>query len=185
MTRSLLALALAGCDDLLAESATCPPAFSSDETGACVFDEDAVAALVRTFEDAGFVKINAEPFLQIYGTQIERNVWVTPLRTPGLRITASDLYAAVDPDAPDRPLIDDFPVGTVIVHEAIDRTEGHGVRVKREPGWDSEDGHSWWFGKIFDDGTPDENECSPCTDCHGPSVLLPTEGLVGVTREAM
>lgn len=175
---------LAACGEALVPSDPCPPTFALAEDGQCAFDEEAVLELVRTFDDGGLVRVNDEPFEQIYGTLIQRNVWITPLPLPGGG-TAATLYAGIDPDDNVTPLAQDFPTGTVIVHEAIDREEGHGVQIKREEGWVGEDGRDWWFGKIFDDGSYDPNECSPCEMCHSDANRPMTDGLVGVTRDAM
>jgi hypothetical protein len=178
-----LLLALASCDDAVFPDTSCSPAFvrvGSD----CVFDEGAVQELIQSFEQGRFEEINAAPFVQIYGDAIERNVWVT--RTPlGDGTTAADLYRSIDPARGDQVLDRAFPVGTVIVHEAVNREQGHGVQVRREDGFVADDGGAWWDGKLFDDGTFDENPCNPCSDCHSPDARPGTEGLVGVTREAM
>jgi hypothetical protein len=75
------------------------------------------------------------------------------------------LYERVEPSGSDR-IAHDFPVGTVFIHEAVNREEGHGVAVKRSDHTDEYNGSSWWYGKIFDDGTDDTNTCNPCGSCH-------------------
>ena len=80
MSRSLLPLlVLAGCDDFIADGPTCPPAYTEIPDEGCVFDEEQVFELVRTFDEGAFVKVNHDPFTQIYGVLIQRNVWVTPV----------------------------------------------------------------------------------------------------------
>lgn len=169
--RALLLLpALAACDDLTHAYVTpsCPPTSVEDEAGACHFDEAEVAELVRTFDRGRLVRVNAVPFEQISSAGVMRNVWITP--------EAEALYRRVDPDR-EVALPEPFPVGTAIVHERVDRLEGHTVQVKLEDGW--------WFGKYFDDGTPDEVPCTPCVACHNEDLHPTTEGLWGVPRHAL
>lgn len=147
-----------------------------DATGECVFDEDSVQELMRTFDHGGLARVNAVPFEQITHPGVMRDVWITP--------AAESLYRQVDPDA-DLELSRAFPVGTVIVHERIDGSEGNTVQVKREPGRVGDNGEVWWFGKYFLDGSPDVDPCSPCIACHSLDMHPTTEGLFGVPRHAL
>ncbi|MCB9698807.1 MAG: hypothetical protein H6738_18645 [Alphaproteobacteria bacterium] len=175
-------LALAGCDDI--ELPACPPGHV-DSLGGCVFDEATAIDLVTTFDQGDLEKINGEPFLQIVSATvpIERNVWVTPtpvvVEDDTLELTAADLYRQIDPDHL-APLDGDFPVGTVIVHEAVNREEGHAVQIRLADDYDDGFGRHWWFAKVFDDGTLDENPCNPCSDCHNSAVRPESDGLWGV-----
>lgn len=174
---------LAGCDDTVFVE-PCPPAFALGPEG-CVFDEDAVAEIARTFDAGGLVRINAAPFRQYAGSSIRRNVWVTPVPL-GNGQDAVDLYLGVDPTSV-APVGDPlaFPVGTVVVHEAVDREEGHGVTVRREEGWTDEEGRGWYMAKLFDDGTPDAVPCTPCVACHSDAARPATDGLWGVPPSAL
>jgi hypothetical protein len=205
MTLGIVSL-LAGCADASLSADTddsstpaCGPGFVMTEAG-CEFSEEAVAEVVRTFDQGSLVLVNAEPFMQEMGTNIRRNVWVSP--TPldsgddesadastfagasDNALTAVDLYLLIDPSEYDTDLPEEFPVGTFILHEAVDREEGHGIQVKlSEP--KEEDGRDWWFGKMFDDGKVDETECSPCIACHNDDVRPTNEGLWGVPTTAL
>jgi hypothetical protein len=181
----LVLVASVGCDDVVVGN-PCPPTFREEEDGSCVFDEDAVVELAQTFRNGDLEKINAEPFLQVFaaGPRIRRNVWVTPLDLREGVGSAADLYAEVDPAA-DTVLDRRFPVGTVIVHEAVDGEEGNAIQVKRERGYDDGFGRQWWFTKIHEDGTPDDNPCAPCVTCHSLDIRPGSDGLWGVPREAL
>ncbi|MFZ5476999.1 MAG: hypothetical protein ACOZNI_09520 [Myxococcota bacterium] len=176
----LLFLACAPVDDT-----PCPPGFVVDIfDGACVFDEDSVVDVVVNMDSSGLVRVNAEPFVQVMGPAFERNVWVSPVPSreePGADALA--LYLAIDPEDPDGELWADFPVGTLLVHETVNREEGHTVQVKRDD-WLDENGRGWWFGKYYDDGTKDENACTPCVACHNGDTRPGTEGLWGVPHHA-
>ena len=152
----------------------------------CAFSEEAVQAVVSNLENEGLVLINPEPFMQLFGTLVRRNVWVSPvaLDAPTAELAdAVDLYALVDPEVSEA-LPAAFPIGTLIVHEAVDREEGHGVQVKISHG-DGKTDTGWWFGKIWDTGEPDENACAPCIECHSPVHRQPSEGLWGVPASAL
>ena len=176
-----------GCHEtpVEAQGDGCPPLFRDGPYG-CLFDEDAVNEVAQTFRESDLEKINNEPFLQVVtlGTPILRNVWVSPVPLLDGSRTASDLYRMINPHASDQ-LDADFPVGTIIVHEAVNGEEGNGIQVRREDTWDDGSGRPWWFAKIFDDGTLDENPCSPCVACHATTVRPGSEGLWGVPREAL
>jgi hypothetical protein len=181
----LMLIALTGCDDLVASApeSPCPPAFAQDETGECVFDEEAVADLMRSFADGDLVQINAEPFPQVTDSNVERNVYITPLFVaPGLDTV--DLYQLVDPYRADDELPFEFPVGTAIVHERVDGLEGSTIQVKREEGFEGDEGRQWWFGKYWPDGEPDLVDCTPCILCHTETAHPGTEGLYGVPGDA-
>ncbi|HNH49938.1 MAG TPA: hypothetical protein PKY30_23035, partial [Myxococcota bacterium] len=67
----------------------------------------------------------------------------------------------------------------VVVHEAVDREEPHGVAVKRAD-YTNDRGGPWWFQMVFEDGTFDTSQpYQPCMDCHAAD-WRPTEGLWGV-----
>jgi hypothetical protein len=138
---------------------------------------------MRHFDDGQLVRINDEPFEQVMGPGLTRNVWVSPVPLDDAPGTAVDLYRLIDPFS-DEELPVEFPIGTLIVHETVDRIEGHTVQVKLGDDHADENGRTWWFGKYFDDGTPDEAECSPCIMCHNPSMRPATDGLFGVTFDA-
>jgi hypothetical protein len=170
-----------GCNDVLFER-PCPAFFVRGASG-CVLAEERVADLARTFRDGQLARINAAPFQQLFGSSIRRNVWVSPIELPDGR-TAADLYRTIDPER-DVVLDGAFPVGTIIVHEAVDQQEGHAIQIRREEAWDDGHGRHWWFGKYFDNGTLDDNPCSPCTDCHSLELRGGSDGLWGVPRGAL
>ncbi len=173
---------LSACDLDPAQRSECPPAFEANRDGACAFSEAAVARIMKTYDNGELVKVNAEPFPQITDSDVMRNVWITPLPTvQGLDTV--DLYTLIDPDG-STELPAAFPVGTVIVHERVDRAEGSTVQVRRELGYANEGGGPWWFGKFYEDGTPDNNDCLPCWTCHTLDMHPDTEGLWGVPMEA-
>ncbi len=156
----------------------CPPGFVQGAEE-CEFDQDAVLQLVRTMDAGALVKLNAEPYIPPYSSNpIERNVWVSPVPVPDWGIAATDLYLTIDQDDWSTPLEVEFPVGTVIIHEAVNREEPHGVEVKRDDYVD-ETGRPWWLRMVYDDGTIDETPREACADCHTES-YRPTEGLWGV-----
>ena len=162
----------------------CPVGFA-DQDGTCVFDEEAVLDLVTHFDDGSLVKINEEPFMQVLGDTFERNVWMSELPLPGGgREDTTDLYRRIDPNRGDVVLDEEFPVGTLFIHEAVNREEGHGVLVRR----DDLDGDTlipgWWAAKVFDDGTFDLNCGMPCEMCHAPSMRPDTQSLWGVPLDA-
>jgi len=185
----LLLVSLTACDDYTMERPAadneppCSPGFVEDD-GACLFDEVAVADLMRTLADGRLEKVNDAPFLQVMGPPLERNVWVTPIPVEGTDLTAADLYRLVVPDRHE-PLPAAFPVGTLIVHETVDRSEGHTVQVKLDEDYDDGAGRSWWTGKFYDDGEPDLNDCTPCIACHNHEAQPETEGLIGVPDIAL
>ena len=186
-SRFVLALAsipLLGCqpDSPLGELAC--PAGSLPKDGACAFDEPSVVELIRSMGDGPLEKVNATEFRQQFGPSFARNVWVLPVPVEGHALDAVDLYRAIDPEAAGNTLQAPFPIGTVIVHETVDREEGHTVQVKRND-WQDANGRSWWFGKFFDDGTADEVPCTPCEACHTLTMRPGSEGLWGVPREAL
>lgn len=183
MPRILLALSVlfAGCAESVASS-NCGPAMI-DVAGACVFDEAAALDLITHFDDGSLVKMNRTPFAQYVGDQLTRNVWLAELPVADSELTTVDLYDLVDPTDNTTVLPADFPAGTVIVHEAVERSEGHGVLVKRDDGYENAAGEPWWFGKVYDDGTYDLNACLPCESCHT-EIRAGTEGLWGVPVEA-
>lgn len=181
----LLFVTLTACDDFIMEPAPadgCTPGFV-EEDGACVFDEMAVAELMRTFEQGELEKVNVASFTQIMGPPLERNVWVTPLPVEGTDLTAADLYQLVVP-FDDARLPAAFPVGTLIIHETVDRSEGHTVQVKLDDDYDDGAGRSWWTGKYYDDGEPDLNDCTPCIACHNMDARPESEGLIGLPDDA-
>jgi hypothetical protein len=170
---------LVGCDDALFPG--CEPGWVLDG-GVCAFSESEVADAIASGRYRTFEKINEAPFAQIYGTPLERNVWVSPTLVDGGDGDAAALYATILPTGDvTREL--DFPIGTMIVHETVNGEEGHGIRVRREEGFVGPEGHGWWFGKIFDDGTVDDNPCSPCSDCHAEALRPEADGLIGVGLE--
>ena len=57
---------------------------------------------------------------------------VTRVKHTGPR-DAAELYATIDPTDGGFALEEDFPVGTFIVHEAVNREEGHAIQVKLGP----------------------------------------------------
>ncbi len=192
--RTLMLVMLMGCTDGLVptpETTTiggCPPGFTQDGLD-CVFDEVAVADLMTRFDDGSLVKINATPFEQTIGPQLVRNVWVSPVPIVGARglegaQDAAALYREVDPFS-EEMISGEFPVGTLIVHETVNREEGHTVQVKMGGDYEDETGRDWWFGKYYDDGTEDTNDCTPCWSCHTLEVRPNTDGLWGVPREAL
>lgn len=160
----------------------CPPGFVDDGDG-CAFDEDAVIEVMRTFDQGDLVKVNDVPFMQVMGPSLERNIWVSPVPVPGTDMTAVELYALVRPMM-DEPLPAEFPVGTLIIHETIDRSEGHTVQVKRGEDYDDGFGRNWWTGKFFDDGEPDQDPCSPCVMCHNDDMRPDSDGLYGLPDDA-
>lgn len=169
----------------------CYPGYEPGPLG-CVFSEDATADTIRHMDDGRLVKINAVPFLQEMGPSLNRNVWVSPVPVPdwfdpntGMQLDAADLYMLVDPSSND-VLPAEFPIGTLIIHETIDREQGHTVQVKVGGAtFLDENGRDWWFGKYFDDGLPDENDCTPCTTCHNDGVRPESDGIMGVPRSAL
>lgn len=180
-----LSLVPTGCgnDTVVVEpDDACPPLFTRGPEG-CVFDEEQVVRTAQTFRDGQLVKINDEPFLQVFGNPIRRNVWVSPIPLPDGR-TAADLYRTVDPLS-EVVLDAAFPVGSIVVHEAVDREEGHAVQVRREDTWDDGNGRHWWFVKYFDDGTVDDSACTPCEACHSATLRPGSDGLWGVPRDAL
>jgi hypothetical protein len=74
-------------------------------------------------------------------------------------------------------------VGTVIVHEAVNGEEGHGIQIRRADDWDDGFGRHWWFTKLYDDGTVDDRVCTPCVSCHSSDLLPGSDGLWGTPRE--
>lgn len=169
-----------GCDSAPA----CPPGFL-DLEGTCTFDEGSVLELVRTMDEGVLVKANSEPFIQVTGVSIERNVWISQIEVPEMpELDSLDLYLSIDPYDASAPLAAEFPVGTVLIHEAVNREEGHGVQVKRDD-YENLVGGDWWFGKVYDDGTYDINACSPCEQCHDPAPREASEGLWGIPEEAI
>jgi len=191
MFASILIL-LTGCNDVLVgvEEEACPPGFVEGAEG-CEFDELAVVEVLRSFDDGSLVRINAVPFVQTMGPNLLRNVWVSPVPinnavlSAGPQMDAADLYMEVDPYDHEAILSAEFPIGTLIVHETVNREEGHTVQVKLGADHADENGRDWWFGKYYDDGTPDTNDCSPCTTCHTSDARPNSDGLWGVPREAL
>ena len=178
-----LALAMmVGCDDLTV-GVPCPP-MHERRGGACEFQHDAAEWIARTFRDE-LELVNDEPFQQVIaaGAPLLRNVWITPLPLGDGR-TATDLYTEIDPFEPSE-IDSDFPIGTVLVHEAVEGTEGNTMQVHLGAGYDDGNGRHWWFGKYYEDGTPDEVPCTPCTACHSNEVRPGSDGLWGVPREAL
>jgi hypothetical protein len=172
-------VALAACAD-----PSCPVGFVLTD-GVCAFNEAAVQETVRALGSDQLVRVNAEPFVQVLGTQYERNVWVSPVPVPEVEgLDAAALYAMLDPGDGSIRLEAAMPVRTLIVHEAVNREEGHAVAVKRDDYLD-ENGRAWWMAKIWDDGSFDENACQPCSDCHSDNVRPNSEGLWGVPHESM
>lgn len=174
-----LPLSFAACGD-----PPCPPGFTPGDTiGECAFDEPAVLDLVRTLEEGPLVKLNPEPYIPPYSSNpIARNVWVSPVAIPDEDTLASDLYLSIDQDEWATPLDVAFPVGTVIVHEAVNGEEAHGVEVKRDDYVD-ETGRPWWMAMVFDDGEIDVTPREACADCHT-APWRPTEGLWGLPTSA-
>ncbi len=161
--------------------APCPVAFVVNPIdGACIFDEASVLELVTRFDDGTLAKVNDEPFVQVMDPGIRRNVYMTDYAIGETGVGTVELYETVSPSGSDELTLT-FPVGTLIVHEAVDREEGHGVLVKRHRSFDNLNGTDWWFGKVYDDGTYDTNACTPCTACH---VRNETEGLWGIPTVA-
>ena len=175
-------LPLLGCDTPLFAKPDCPP-LHARAGGECAIDERAVSKLMRNFDDGQMVQINQEPFDQVMGERTSRNVFVLPLPAAD-GLTSVDLYRMVDPFDFDDVLPSAFPVGTAIVHERIDRVEGNTIQVRLADDYANEAGEPWWFGKFYDDGTPDENACSPCSVCHS-AANAGTEGLIGVPVDAL
>lgn len=184
-------LALSGC----APEGQCPPGFlRSDE--ACVFDEPSVLDLVGTMSEGALVQVNREPYMPpMSATPILRNVWVSPVPVvPDCDTTAADtvaqtapeLYFAIDQEGWGPALEVAFPVGTVIIHEAVNREEAHGVEVKRDDYVDDL-GRDWWLRMVYDDGTIDDQSddpyAQPCSSCHNEGVRV-TEGLWGIPAAA-
>jgi hypothetical protein len=174
---ALLPLLLA-CDAEL----VCAPGFVNvDEV--CSFSEAEVASLMTRFDQGELVKINSEVFMD-YAVNVERNVWVSPVPLgEDTLLTAVDLYQEIDPNDDETILSQDFPVGTLIVHERIDGFEGHTVQVKLGADFSDELGRDWWFGKFYDDGTADEVACEPCENCHSQEQRPNTDGLWGVASD--
>ncbi len=194
LSRALVLILLAthlGCvpgaePDGEAPEEVCPIGFVDSPQG-CVFDEASIQDLMGDFDAGELVRINREPFLQTVGTPLLRNVWVSPVALEGAPAgprDAAELYALVDPEEVNGELPADFPVGTVVVHEAVDREEGHGVQVKLGEPVD-ELGRDWWFGKLYDDGAHDTEVCTPCVVCHTAELRPGTDGLWGVPADAM
>lgn len=163
----------------------CPPGFADGaEPGQCEFDEAAVRALVADLHDGPLVEVNEEPYLPVYSaTPIRRRVWITPLRVEGTVMDTVDLYLSIDQDDWSSPLVAPFPVGTVIVHEAVDGEEPHGVEVKRDD-YEDELGRQWWLRMIDDEGTiEDPSAREACADCHNKD-YRPSGGLWGIPTSA-
>lgn len=168
-------LALTSC------ALSCPPGFP-ETGGVCRFDEAAVLDLVRGLGDDNLVKVNEDPYMPVYSaTPIERNAWVSPVPLPDGR-TADELYLEINQDDWSTELDAAFPVGTVIVHEAVNREEAHGVEVKRDD-YHDETGRSWWMRMVYDDGSYDTSDREACADCHQED-WRPTEGLWGIPTSA-
>ncbi len=160
----------------------CPAGFSGEAAG-CAFDEAAVLDLVTHMDDGQLVKVNAEPYMPVYSsTPMLRNVWVSPLNVPDSDLTADELYGTIDQDNWWEPMEDTFPVGTVIIHESVDRIEAHGVEVKRDD-YADEMGRNWWLAMVNDDGTLDDGYREPCANCHNEGYRV-TAGLWGVPEYA-
>jgi hypothetical protein len=112
-------------------------------------------------------------------TPILRNAWISQLPVDGTNMDTVDLYRSIDQDDFGSSLAYEFPVGTVIVHEAVDREEPHGVEVKRDDYVDN-GGRDWWMRMINDEGTIEpEGTREPCEDCHN-NTWRASEGLWGV-----
>lgn len=173
---SLFALLLAACG--AADGTPCSPGFVATDDG-CEFDEDEMLALAGHFDDGSMERVNAEPFDQVMGEALERNVWVAgPMSSLGL--DAATLYRGLDPSQGVSPLPAEMPVGTVLVHEAVNGEQGHGIMAKiatyEEAGEDS-----WFAAKVWPDGMLDLSDCNPCESCH---VRESTERLWGVPPDA-
>jgi hypothetical protein len=157
-----LSLVAGGCDDVTIG----------------VVDLVEVVRVARTFRDGDLERINDRPFVQLFGDEplLRRNVWVLPLALDDGR-TAANLYATIDPDAEDSEIDAAFPVGTIIVHEAVDGEQANALQIRA--------GDHWEFAKYFEDGTLDAEPCTPCVSCHSLDTRGGSEGLWGVPRDAL
>jgi hypothetical protein len=178
MVRWLTVAMVWGCDDPTV-GAGCPP-LHERRGGECQLQE--AAAVARTFRDA-LELVNDEPFLQVVaaGTPLLRNVWISSLPLGDGRTTV-DLYRTIDPSEPTE-IDGDFPIGTVLLHEAVDGSEGNTMQVHLGPEYDDGNGRHWWFGKYYEDGLPDDEPCTPCTACHSNELRPGSDGLWGVPRD--
>ena len=160
----------------------CPVGFVADQD-TCAFSEARIRKLVQHMDAGDLVRVNREPYMPPYSAwPILRNSWVSPVPVPGENYTADALFKSIDQDNWADPLEADFPVGTVIIHEAVNREESHGVAVKRDD-YTDEMGRNWWLRMINDDGTLDDTPRQPCADCHN-DAYRPSEGLWGVPSDA-
>jgi len=143
---------------------------------------------VTTMAEGRLVRVNATPFMQVFGPSLERNVWASPVPIRGMlgvaERDAAALYRTLDPASEGAPLEAAFPVGALFIHETVNREEGHTVQVKRDD-YADERGRPWWFAKVYDDGSYDLNDCSPCSGCHNEGSRPNSEGLFGVPRHAL
>ncbi len=168
----------------------CPVGFvEADDTASraqCVFDEASILALVRTFDDGELIKVNAEPYMPpLSATPIRRNTWVSPVAVECAEdLTAPELFLSIDQDDWSHDLDHDFPVGTVIIHEAVDGEEAHGVEVKRSD-YEDDLGRDWWLRMVTSNGVIEEpaQYGQACSSCHNESTR-PSEGLWGVPEFA-
>ncbi len=167
-----------------AEEATCPPGFSLDGEEVCQFDEAALTDLLTHFDDGSLVQVNAEPYMPPYSnTPIRRNVWISRLAIEDSPMNTVGLYRSINQDDWETALPADFPVGTVIVHEAVDREEPHGVEVRRAD-YKDDAGRGWWLRMIDDDGVIEDTTArQPCSDCHNEEQRA-SEGLWGIPTAA-
>jgi hypothetical protein len=163
-----------------AEETVCPPGFTADDDGVCKFDEDAVTDLLTHFDDGSLVQVNADPYMPVWSaTPIRRNVWITRLAVEDSPMNTVGLYRMINQDDWSNALPAKFPVGTVIVHEAVDREEPHGVEVRRDD-YEDDAGRGWWMRMIDDDGViEDPSARSACSECHNEE-QRPSEGLWGI-----
>jgi hypothetical protein len=157
--------------------ALCGMIAGCDDATLGAIDQGRLVGVARTFRDE-LERVNDAPFEQIFsdGPLIRRNVWVTPLALDDGR-TAADLYATIDPDEKDAEIDAAFPVGTIIVHEAVDGEMANAIQVRASDHWE--------FAKFFEDGTQDREPCTPCVTCHSLEARGGTEGLWGVPRDAL
>lgn len=185
MLRGLLLLGvflMVGC------GTDCPPGFVAGRDE-CRFDEASVLDFVSHMDDGSLVKVNKEAYLPPYSSKpYMRNTWVSPVKINDDRDddrTAADLFKSIDQDNWSDPLEDEFPVGTVIIHEAVNREEAHGVEIKRDD-YEDDIGRPWWMVMVYDDGSyqePDPAWDYGCYECHSES-YRPSEGLWGVPTMA-
>ena len=147
------------------------------------FNEADVLELVRTLGQNELVRVNPEPYMPVYSARpMLRNVWISQLPVPNSDLDTVDLYASIDQDNWWEPMEDVFPVGTVIVHESVDREEAHGIEVKRDDYVDDL-GRNWWLAMVDDGGVIQDSYGAPCSDCHNEEYRV-TAGLWGVPESA-